>query len=580
MTTQLSPAGRKKSAGFQHILLELKESVRDCPTFGAAAEKILTFDGRLPLRLGIKSLSARESAALELLRGRRDFVLSERPAAPRPAVIFGVRSYGRLILGSEPVLGEGDLIFGHVPVGEEERARIAEAEALASRKLAADAAEIDQSFSTLTAQQLDEVVTAVEFMVDHVDPVLIYVGDATFSVFGKHNNLLDKRGCERYLFECLRRKPYGEWGGCEKVFIYCMYWLRQAGARAEEFNGLQLNLDELHRYLDGAARTFDAAATPQPPPPGDAVPDRAARVSGLKSGAREGFIIYRRINGLTFHKEESLLKKSEVAADAVPLPWRVREYLARAWDVNPERYATLYELFSDWFSKSASGGANRHPEKFTPAEELMHVFVAGAVEELRADIGMTRCIREPARIKIISDALRCAEACAWPISDFYCCVVPSEELRARARGDGPPLAVVLTAVAKRMEYNSWHYLPGHFSPDLVPDGRHFYFPPAMPDLTEWSNQHHTGHVLANVLHCIRSPGPLTYAGRDFPGFLDIRLMRQEGEPFTLEDLKRAIVYTRQLKEFYQAMLDYACGLGAPFKITAFTKAWYEEHYNG
>jgi hypothetical protein len=43
-------------------------------------------------------------------------------------------------------------------------------------------------------------------------------------------------------------------------------------------------------------------------------------------------------------------------------------------------------------------------------------------------------------------------------------------------------------------------------------------------------------------------------------------------------LKRAIVYTNYLKEFYQAMLDYACGRDAAFKINAFMKEWYEAHY--
>jgi hypothetical protein len=579
MSIQLPVDSQKKKLGFQQILLDVKESIRECHTFGGVVNKILTFNDRLLLRLGFKSLSAPQRAILEALKDREDFVLSEQPDAPS-AVTFGIRSYGRIILGSEPSTWDGDLIFGHVPVDGRESDHIATATALASRKVADDVVKINQYFSSLTAPQVREVVNTVEFMVDHIDPVLIYVNQETFSVFSKHNNLLDKRGGgERYLFERLRNKPFLEWGDCEKTFVYCMYWLRQAGARGEEFNGLQLDLDELQCYLSRATQTLNAARASQTPAPDDSVAERAAYLNKQKSGVREEFIIYRTINGLTFHKEERLLRKTEVAANAGNLPERVTQYLTHVWDMTPDRYPTLYDMFYDWFAKSTFSRGNLYPEKFMPAEEMMHVIVANAVKELRADIGMTRCIREIARIKIINDASMYEEACCWPTSDFYCCVVPSEELAAAVRDSGvAPLPVVLTAVAKRMEYNSWHYLPGHFSPEIVPEGRHFYFPPAMPDLAEWANQHHAGHMLANVLHCIRSPGGLTYAGRGFPGFFDIRLMRQAGEPFTLEDLKRAIVYTSYLKEFYQAMLDYVCSRGVAFKVTAFTKSWYEEHY--
>lgn len=578
MSVQFPANSPKKNLGFQQILVDVKASIRECSTFGSVVSKILTFNERLPLHLGLKSLSAPQRATLELLKNREDFILSEQLDC-LSTISFGARSYGRIILESEPSTCDGDLIFGHISVDGREREHIAATTALASRKRAEDITRINQFFSSLTAPQLQDVVNLVEFMVDHIDPVLIYVYQETFSVFSKHNNLLDKRGDgERYLFERLRNKPFMEWGDGEKTFIYCMYWLRQAGARGEEFNGLQLDLDELQCYLANATHSLNAARAPQTPPPGDSIAEKAAYVNKQKSHVREEFIIYRTINGLTFHKKESLLKKTELFANTEILPESLKGYLAQVWDMSPDRYSTRYDMFYDWFAKFTFSEANLYPEKFQPPEEMMHVIVSGAVNELRADIGMTRCIRDISRIKIINNAGMCTEACSWPTSDFYCCVVPSEKLSAAECDSGVSLTIVLTAVAKRMEYNSWHYLPGHFSPGLVPEDRHFYFPPAMPDLTEWSNQHHAGHTLANVLHCIRSPGGLKYAGRDFPGFFDIRLMRQSGQPFCLEDLKRAIVYTNYLKDFYQAMLDYVCGRDAAFKVRAFTKPWYEKHH--
>lgn len=578
MSLQLTVDSSKKNHGFTQILEDVKTSLRECSTFGSVVSKIITFNGRLPLHLGLKSLSGPQRATLELLKDRKNFILSEQSDS-LSAITFGARFYGRIILETGPSTGDGDLIFGHISVDRREREHIAATTALAFLKRAEDLTRINQFFSSLTAPQLRDVVNLVEFMVDHIDPVLIYVDHETFSVFSKQNNLLDKRGDgERYLFERLRQKPFPEWGDGEKTFIYCMYWLRQAGGRGEEFNGLQLNLDELHCYLAKATQNLNAACAPQMPSPGDPIAEKAAYINKQKTRAREEFIIYRTINGLTFHKKERLLKKTEVFTNTEILPESLTRYLARVWGMSPDRYSSRYDMFYKWFEKFTFSEANLYPEKFQPPEEIMHVIVSEAVNELGADIGMTRCIRNISRIKLINDAGMCKEACAWPTSDFYCCVVPSEKLATTGCYGGVSLTVVLTAVAKRMEYNSWHYLPGHFSPGLVPEDRHFYFPPAMPDLTEWSNQHHAGHMLANVLHCIRSPGGLKYAGRDFPGLFDIRLMRQSGQPFSLEDLKRAIVYTNYLKDFYQAMLDYVCGTDATFKVTAFTKPWYERHY--
>ena len=130
-----------------------------------------------------------------------------------------------------------------------------------------------------------------------------------------------------------------------------------------------------------------------------------------------------------------------------------------------------------------------------------------------------------------------------------------------------------------MEYNSWHYTPGHFSKSRVPSDRHFYLPPGMPDFARWSNQHHSGHVLSNVMYSIRSPGSLTCKGRVLPGVFDLRLMRQEGEPYGVRELVGAIAFTRLMGLFHQALYDYVEARECAFRFQSFTKAWFQAKFH-
>jgi hypothetical protein len=96
----------------------------------------------------------------------------------------------------------------------------------------------------------------------------------------------------------------------------------------------------------------------------------------------------------------------------------------------------------------------------------------------------------------------------------------------------------------------------------------WFFAPTMPDVTTWSDQHHTGHVAFGVRYAIRVPFGIDFAGRQLPGLYDLRLMRTSSPPFTQADLRRAIGAASVLRLLYQAMSRYE-----PV-VTNFAKDWY------
>jgi hypothetical protein len=97
----------------------------------------------------------------------------------------------------------------------------------------------------------------------------------------------------------------------------------------------------------------------------------------------------------------------------------------------------------------------------------------------------------------------------------------------------------------------------------------------MSDISAWSDQHHRGHIAAGVRFSIRSPGPITYKDKVFPGLYDLRLMRCEGEGYSLAELKRANEHTARLGVLYQALLDHVVATKRAFRVRAFTNQWYE-----
>jgi hypothetical protein len=164
--------------------------------------------------------------------------------------------------------------------------------------------------------------------------------------------------------------------------------------------------------------------------------------------------------------------------------------------------------------------------------------------------------------------------------DFYCCVLPHPQLIK----DLPEHIVyhILYSSALRMEFNRWHFIPGNFEREEIPANRHYYFPPMMPDIAEWSDLRHGGHTKAGVRYSIRAPGaplwrdPFMAYNHPYRGCYDVRLVRVEGPPFGEEELQIARSHSEFMDTFWKTL--QACveehEIATPL-VTAYTKDWYQ-----
>ena len=90
------------------------------------------------------------------------------------------------------------------------------------------------------------------------------------------------------------------------------------------------------------------------------------------------------------------------------------------------------------------------------------------------------------------------------------------------------------------------------------------------------DQHHAGHVHASVRYSIRSPLPICVRDSVFPGFIDLRLMRQSGDPYSREDLVTAIAYTEALQFIYQSLMNFVLKENKNFVFAFGDKKWIEK----
>ncbi len=163
---------------------------------------------------------------------------------------------------------------------------------------------------------------------------------------------------------------------------------------------------------------------------------------------------------------------------------------------------------------------------------------------------------------------------AWENPEFFCCVIPDPAAR-RHFGDSPArLADVAWSMSARMQYNSWHFIPGGLPKGPEVEARDYFVPPTMPDIAYFSDQHHHGHVASRVRFSVRSPQPAAVLDRTFNGFVDLRLLRCEGVPFGEQDLlaaHRTSAFVARATSLVAALV----AAGSDIEVTAFDSAWHQ-----
>ncbi|MFJ4691858.1 hypothetical protein [Streptomyces sp. NPDC088766] len=586
---------REPHAGFPGLLGRVWEQARTAPDLRASVDILLSLDGHVPADVQLRALSTRDEAALKAL-----WHLTWRPdgpPAPAPGTApaadlvetadeepvftgeLALATSGRIVLRTpaQGPLDRRELVGGVLRVPWSlQAARAYHAEM--SRAAARTARAVADCRTWLERQGdkgRDELLEQAKEAALRTAPFVLYQEHRQYTNFRDQNNLTGKTlwpGHPDCALSSLQQLPLELWSDNDvQLVVGLTLLIRSAGfGRIEEANGTQLGLDHVAAMLERVRRSYNSV-------PGEPVHPAASHgVEDLKTlaealGARRRQVIgqvplYREIHGALMHKVE------RIATDTAGARRRDEEISAHLSERLPLDGATLDEL-----GRSAAADptwlARPHGAFGTGLEALVHETVTAAAEVFAADFAMSRGMRSlPALISALR-AESWAQICDWDITRYFCCVVPRPQARTHFAGSTHTMADAAWAMSSRMQYNSWHFVPGNLPRHPAVLARDHFVPPTIPDIAFFSDQHHHGHVTNKVRFSIRSPQPVEVAGRTFNGFVDLRLLRCAGTPFTPADLLAAHRASRLLATATQLAAQLTAD-GTPVEVTAFDAGWH------
>lgn len=547
-----------------------------------AAHYVATIGGRLSPEIGIGALTRGENALLEAMRSsgaRLDRAAADRPDVHRVAVT----STGKL-----RILRNGEVAPpGVTPVGavESPGGLPADVDGEVERQDRLDRAEESACRTWLLHQgdsRVEQMLDHLRHTLQHVGPMRVYVGNSCYTNLGREGNLVGKSiaaDSDRCTLNQLSATPVANWCAADACFVVCMTVLISSGtpSRTEEFSGTQLLPGRLEEFLEDRVLVYDGKVLERRPEQSSvdrifalAEQARSMRVEKLQ----RGFVAYRTIQSMTINKREHFFDSLVSGAD-LPEAFAqiVRDFVPAADS------ADIAALEVTWSSLFA-GGLTPTDEAFTSRfEEAVHHLVEAATHATDSDVGMSRGPRDVARLGRLI-AAGSTEPGHWKTNDYYCCVVPSRSFTRRFASVPDELPQVIRAIAARMRWNGWHFMPhaSGVADDPSFADRDWFFAPSMPDMTEWTSHHHRGHIANGVRHAIRVPLSLTLAGASRPGIHDLRLMRSEGSVYAERELRAAVAMGEILRGLYQAHASWLEALQQDFTVSDFGNGWYQARY--
>ncbi|MFD5876980.1 hypothetical protein [Streptomyces sp. NPDC060322] len=593
-TTSKPDRVREDNAGFPGLLLRAWQKATEAEDLRTAVGILLTLDGHVPGDVQLRALRNADEAALTVLSGLswREGHGSDHPAAPlapgeQPAFLgeIALTTSGRIVVrvpSQGPLATQEQLVDGVIRVpwtAETLEAYRAELSRVSTR-LTESAADCRRWLTAEGAEGRDRLLDTLKEVALRTAPFVLYQEDKQYTNFRDRNTVTGKTlwpGHPDCALSSLQGLPLPLWSDSDAVMVVCLTLLvRSAGyGRIEEANSTQLTLDHVGYLLERIRGDYNSALTPGQgvaPAAGPTVTDLdelALALGAVRPEVRKSVQLYREIHGALMHKVE------RVAGPLDDTGHRHEEALCAHLRAHlPVQGATLAELARHTVA-SPAWLAQPHGTFGTGLEALIHASVVAAGRVFEADFAMSRGICSLPRL---ISALREEDwdgITTWPITDFFCCVVPLPEANRYFGGSDTQLADTAWAMSSRMQYNSWHFIAGNIPrvPSVIE--RDHFVPPQIPDIAYYSDQHHHGHVANHVRFSIRSPQPVDVLGRTFNGFMDLRLLRCEGTPFDEQDMLAA----HRLSEFIARATGAAAELaanGEDIEITAFDSAWHLE----
>lgn len=576
-------------AGFPGLLARVWHEAMAAADLSSAVNTLLTLGGYVPADVQLRALRVAEESALKVLFGvswRED----DRHRCPvydpaeRPAFLgeLGLTTSGRVVVrvpSQGPLASEQDLVDGvmRVPWPPWALAEYRDEVSRATARLSQAVAECREWLAAEGARGRHDLLEQLKEAALRTAPFVLYQDGKQYTNFRDRNNLTGKTlwpGHPDCALSSLQGMPLELWSDSDAVTVVCLTLLvRSAGfARIEEANGTQLTVDHAADLLERTRRMYNRV------PDGRRVaPAASKRIRSLNDlagalGERRKELgrtvqLYREIYGPLLHKIERIagLPGDDSRRREEALCTRLRECL-------PVVGGTLDELGA-CIAASPAWLSRPNGDFGTGLESVVYETVSASRRAFDADFAMSRGIRSlPRLVQALRDR-DWAQITQWELPEYFCCVVPAPEARRYFEDSHAHLADAAWAISARMQYNSWHFIAGNLPkvPEVV--ARDYFVPPVIPDIAHYSDQHHRGHVAAQVRFSIRSPQAVDVLGRKFSGFVDLRLLRCEGPPFDEQDLlaaQRASAFIARATSLTAALVAD----GQDIEVTSFDSRWH------
>src|SRR5471030_2586144 len=493
----------------------------------------LTLGGRIDKVDALKALSGRDKKILSLLQEARgnnesrdiEFVLS-------------AQTYGRCVLlpAEEYLLHAPNLIeVKRFFLSSDENLKVKDAERQDELALHRTIPTLKKFFEEEGYAQIAE---HIDDALQHMAPLISYVGRECFSNFytiGKSGVAWehDVHAAIAKLKTELADAPLSI-----QVLAYYLTQLLRSGSytRIEEMNACQLNEETVRSHF---LMKFDAyrEVCVQDAPEREqflamTTPEQSTCLAMLRPKVLEHGRFVRDISGLNLLKKERFISYGNIHSSGQKI-------------LNNKAYSrTLVEcIVSDALGKEFSwesmdvhkllskNGVFDVDHAFdSDIEYLIDRIIRRAVDVTGSDVGMSRGTRDYRRFMLALSDQRVAEACEWSQSEYFCHAVPSDALLAQS--PVKRISSIINAVSSRMRYNTWHYSPSYFDLEKIPSSRTWFHAPRMADIADWDDQHRSGHAHAGIRNSIRSPHNICLNGKLLPGFVDLRLMKKDGDRYT------------------------------------------------
>lgn len=580
--TEKGTRGAPDAAGLPLLLAAAVDKARTELTPQGALERLLSLAGHVPADVGRKALTRDERAGVACLERDGRVPCSE----PVFTGALGITATGKVVVAvptRRHVHDRADLFDAATTVGWS-RDDVEAFRVLAAEAARREAAEVDAARRWLSGCSTDEVAALVEDIreaASRTAPFVLYRGHTVYSNFRGRNNLTGKSLLRTHpdcAFHGLEHLPLDLWTDDDVLVTVCLTLLIRSGGygRIEECNGTQLDLASVAALFAECARSYGdvdgdggvvvPALAPGAEPDVDALAEAAEGLRRRSAEVKAARLVYREIYGPLLHKRERIAITAATDQRERRICEALSEHLPLPAVADLDEAAAALRADDAWLARpSGSYG--------TGLEHLVQEVVEAAVDAFDAEFAMSRGLRDLSALAGLLAAEAWDRLVAWELPEYFCCVVPSTSALPVFGGSWPAVADAAWAMSARMQYNSWHFLPGSLPRVPVVEARDWFVPPTVPDIAHFSDQHHRGHVTNHVRFSIRSPQAVTIAGRRFAGFVDVRLLRCVGPAFAEPDLVTAHRTSRLVAVATELAAARAVA-GEHVAVTAFDHTWH------